>query len=92
MKRKLIGIIILLVGFLILYIDQYYRYKEKEKPIEKIIYRYLPKSYQDELNEPVFPSDVFETMFSRPDPWILSLNDLDKRKTEKINKYFVSAL
>jgi hypothetical protein len=92
MNIKSIGVIILLVGFLILYIDQYYRYRDREKPKEKIIYRYLPKSYQDELNEPVFPSDVFETMFSRPDPWILSLNDLDKRKAEKINKYFVSAL
>jgi hypothetical protein len=44
------------------------------------------------MDEPVFPSDIFETMFSQPDPWILTLNDLDTRKREDINKYFISAV
>ncbi len=92
MKYKTIGIICLIIGFIVIYSDQYYRYKYSLLPQEKIEYRYLPRTPQELLNEPVFPSDIFSTMFSQPDPWILTLNDLDTRKREKINKYFISAV
>ena len=92
MNNSITGIIIILIGFLILYIDQYYRYESREKPKEKIIYKYIPKSPQEELDEPVFVTDIFSTMFSQPDPWILDLNNLDTRKNDNINKYFISSV
>ena len=92
MKIETFGIIIIIIGFIILYIDQYYRYKYKSLPKEKYIYKYIPRTPQEELDQPVFPSDIFETMFSQPDPWILTLNDLDTRQKGQLNKYFISAV
>lgn len=91
MDNKKIAFIFLIIGFLILYIDQHYRYNYKEQK-EKIIYKYIPRTPIEEMEEPVFASDIFETMFSLPDPWILGLNDLDTREKNKINKYFISAV
>jgi len=91
MEIKTISFILLIIGFIILYIDQYYRYNYR-KPKERIIYKYIPRTPREELDEPVFASDIFETMFSQPDPWILSLNDLDTREKNKINQYFISAV
>jgi hypothetical protein len=92
MLTIILGLICILIGFAILYSDLYFRYKTKATPNEKIEYRYIPRSPKDELDDPVFPSDIFSTMFSQPDPWILSLNDLDTRKRESINKYFISGI
>jgi hypothetical protein len=88
----LVGIVLIIIGFIIIYIDQYYRYEIKQKPTEKIIYKYLPRSPQEELDQPVFPTDIFSTMFSQPDPWILDLNDLNTRQKTNINKYFISGI
>ena len=87
----LFAFIFLIIGFIILYIDQYYRYQYK-KPKEKIIYKYIPRTPLEELEEPVFASDIFETMFSQPDPWILGMNDLNTREKNRINQYFISAV
>ena len=92
MKYQIIGIIAIIIGFILIYVDQYYRYKYNTIPKERVEYRYLPRTAKEQLDQPIFPSDIFETMFSQPDPWILSLNDLDTRKRENINKYFLSAV
>ena len=62
---------------------------EKKPEIE---YRYIPRSFGEEQLEPVYVSEIFETMFSQPSPWILSVREYDRRKQEKINSYFVSQL
>jgi hypothetical protein len=92
MLYQLIGLICIIIGFLLIYINQYYRYKFDKLPEERIEYRYLPRTAREQLDDPIFPSDIFETMFSQPDPWILSLNDLDTRRRENLNKYFISAV
>ncbi len=92
MKFQVFGLLCLIIGFIIIYVDQYYRYKYNTLPKEKIEYRYLPRTAKEQLNEPVFPTDIFETMFSQPDPWILTLNDLDTRRQDSINKYFISGV
>lgn len=92
MLYQLIGLISIIIGFLLIYINQYYRYKFDKLPEERIEYRYLPRTAKEQLDDPIFPSDIFETMFSQPDPWILSMNDLDTRRRENLNKYFISAL
>lgn len=62
------------------------------EPIPKFEYRYIPRTFEDEQFNPVYPSEIFETMFSQPSPWILSIREYDQRKQEKINQYFVSQL
>lgn len=63
-----------------------------ETPNEKIVYRYIPRTFEEEQNEPVMISDIFKTMFSQPEPWIGNINDVDTRKREAINKYYISQL
>ena len=90
-KNIIIIILFLTIGFVFLYVDQQKKYQSRtEKP--KIIYRYIPKSPKDDMVEQIFPSDIFETMFTQPTPWLVSVNDLDARKSEEINKYFVSQI
>lgn len=62
---------------------------EKKPEIE---YRYIPRTPDEERFEPVYVSEIFETMFSQPSPWILSVRNYDQRKQEKVNAYFVSQL
>jgi len=59
-------------------------------PKQSIIYRYIPRSFEEEQNEPVFVTDIFQSMFTDASPWIGNVNDLDTRKRENINKYFIS--
>lgn len=65
---------------------------KKECPKPQIIYRYVPRTFEEEQNEPVLISDIFKTMFTQQSPWIGNMNDLDTRKKEAINKYFISQI
>jgi len=58
----------------------------------KVIYKYIPRTFEEEQLDPIFASEVYETMFSQPSPWVLSIREYDQRKQEKINNYFVSQL
>ena len=40
------------------------------KPI--IEYRYIPRTFEEEQNEPVKVSKIFDTMFSSETPWIVN--------------------
>jgi len=57
---------------------------------EHIVYRYIPRSLKEEEEEPVYVSEIFKKMFSEQSPWISSSQDLDVRKVEALNKYFIS--
>lgn len=58
----------------------------------QIIYRYIPRGFQEQELDPIFVSDIFDTMFAQPSPWNLSLKYYDQRKQEKVNQYFVNQL
>jgi len=85
-------LLLLIIGFILLYIDLYQRLSRKCKPTEKIVYRYIPKTPYEEMNEEIFPSDIFKTMFTQPSPWINAVNDLDARQSKLVNKYFISQI
>jgi hypothetical protein len=91
-KDIIIITILLTTGFIFLYMDLYNRLSNKLKPKEKIIYRYVPKIPYDELEQEVFPTDIFETMFSQPTPWINNFDDLNARQSKLVNKYYISQI
>ncbi len=62
----------------------------RETPKERVIYRYIPRTFDEEMDEPVFVSDIFETMFTQPSTWIGGYNDVYNKKRENINQYFAS--
>jgi hypothetical protein len=57
-----------------------------------IVYRYIPRTFEEEQLDPISVTDIFQTMFSQPSPWVGSIRNYDRRKQEKINKYFVNQL
>jgi len=59
-------------------------------PKQKIIYRYVPRTFEQEQYEPVYVSDIFRTMFTQPSAWNNGVNDFERRKNLSINKYFIS--
>lgn len=84
--------IIIFLGILLITID-IVRIQDgltEKKP--KVIYRYIPRTFEEEQLDPIAVSDVFETMFSQPSPWVTSIRNYDQRKQERINNYFVSQL
>lgn len=83
-------ILLLFIGILLVVIEV--TRVSQRCPESKIIYRYIPRTFEQEQNEPVYPSDIFKTMFTQPSPWIAGLNDIDNRKIEDINKFFVSQI
>ena len=57
---------------------------------KQIVYKYLPRTLEEEETEPIFVSEIFAPMFTQPSVWIDSIYEDDKRKTETLNKYFIS--
>jgi hypothetical protein len=61
-------------------------------PKTQIIYRYMPKTFEQEQNEQPFVSEIFKTLFTDQTPWVNSIMDYDRRKQEAINKYYISQI
>lgn len=64
--------------------------KNSQIPKERIIYRYIPRTLEEEQSDPVYVSEIFNIMFTQPSVWLRGINDLDVRKIEKSNKYFIT--
>ena len=89
---KSLLLIIIFIGILLMTIQVVTVLKDTEKIETKTEYKYIPRTFEEEELEPVYPSEIFGTMFSLPSPWILSIREYDQRKQEKINQYFVNQL
>ena len=61
-------------------------------PTQKIIYKYVPRTFDEEQDSPVYVSDIFKAMFTQPSAWNHGLIEYDKRKEEAMNKYFISQM
>jgi len=63
-------------------------------PENKIIYRYLPRSFVEDQENPVPLDDIFYGMFNNPTVWISSI-DFDTLREDvgqDINRYYVSQI
>jgi hypothetical protein len=58
----------------------------------KTIYKFIPRTFQEELSLSPQASDVFRTMFKQPDPWIESIDNLTMSKREDINQFFITQM
>ena len=86
------GLLLLLLLFgTILVIIEFIKSSQK-CPVQKVIYKYIPRTFEEEQEEPVYVSDIFRTMFTQPSTWIGDVTDLDTRKRENINQYFISQI
>ena len=44
----------------------------KSCPKQEVIYKYIPRTFNQEQNDPVFASTVFKDMFDKSSPWVNS--------------------
>jgi hypothetical protein len=86
-KGMFIIILMTGIGLLILYFTS-----NNNNTEPKVIYKYLPRTLEEEENEPVFATEIFKTMFTQPSVWINSTYDNTIRRTEVPNKYYISQL
>lgn len=88
MKHRSLLLFLLFVGLLLMIIE-IMKSMNKCKP-HKIIHRYVPRTFEEDQENPVMVSEIFKTMFSQPSPWINSIYSHDDRQKEEINNYFIS--
>jgi predicted PurR-regulated permease PerM len=84
------GIFLLIMMAGIVMIVIYYIINKQIENKQKIIYKYIPRTLDQEQLDPIYVSEIFETMFSQPSVWIESINDDAKRNKDVLNKYFIS--
>lgn len=88
--NKILLMIFFFIGLIFVIVELV---REKQKcPPQKVVYKYIPRTFEEEQNEPVYVSDIFKSMFTQPTPWISSINELDNRKREHVNQYFISQM
>lgn len=75
-----IGLLNIVVG----YINQL-----KKCPPPKIEYRYIPRTFEEDQENPVKISELYNTMFTQPTPWISGINSAAPKNNE-INRYYIS--
>ena len=83
---KGIFILIFMIGIMLLII--YFTTSNNSEPT--VIYKYLPRTLEEEESEPVFATEIFKTMFTQPSVWIDSAYENTIRRDEVPNKYFIS--
>jgi ABC-type Mn2+/Zn2+ transport system ATPase subunit len=76
-----LGIIAMSIG----YVNQI-----KKCPQPKVEYRYVPRTFQQDQDNPVKIAELYHAMFTEPTPWLRSLGDGDKNK--EINRYYISQI
>ena len=80
----IIGIVLLVVYFITM--------KAVSNVEQKVVYRYIPRTLEEEMESPVYISEIFRTMFSQPSTWIDSTDEDAIRRNENMNKYFISQM
>ena len=77
-----IGVIGLIIG----YINQI-----KTCPPPRVEYRYIPRSFEDDQNDPVKITQLFKNMFEQPTPWLMGTRlGYIKPNIFKINRFNIS--
>lgn len=86
MNYKHLVYLLLFFGTLMIAVNIAYMYKQC--PPERIVYKYIPRTFEEEQNSPIPVTEVFADMFNQPDSWVGAFS-LTKRTRDNINKYFI---
>ena len=72
---KSVIIVIFLIGLILIIIDLT---KMNTKCSTKdVIYKYIPRTFEEEQNNPVFIDEIFGSMFKNKSPWVGSFTNTD---------------
>ena len=77
---KNIFLIFIFIGILMIIVDYVKKSTESKCPQNKIIYKYIPRSFKEQQEDPIMVSEVFDDLFKQPTPWISSIGTENKRE------------
>ena len=60
--------ILLIIGFILIIINLTKMYTKC--PENKIIYKYIPRTFKEEQESPISVEEIFEDLFKKPSPWV----------------------
>ena len=85
--------LLFLIGFILIVIG--YVKANKNCPPQKIEYRYVPRTFIEDQNEPVPVTDIFARMFYQSSPWLSHeagklLPPANLQQPIRQNKFFIS--
>lgn len=86
------GILLLFLFFGIILVIIEITKVDRVCPQQKIIYRYIPRTFEEEMSEPVYPSQIFKSMFTAPSQYVHGIGEYDQRKKEKVNQFYISQM
>jgi hypothetical protein len=82
---KLILLIIVFIGIIFIVVNIVQdRFACQKK---QIIVRYIPRTFDEEQEDPVYVSDAFKSMWSHKSPWIYSVADIEINKQASIRDF-----
>lgn len=84
--------IIFIIGLLLVLVAIVRAYTKCDPP--KTVYRYVPRTFVEEQENPVPLDDIFYEMFNNPTPWVASV-DVERKKNdigENLNRYYVTQI
>lgn len=84
--------IILFFGILFIVVELVKFNMKSQLNNQKTVYRYIPRTFEEEQEDPNNVSEIFNEMFSQPSPWVQSIRTYDREKQERVNKYFITQL
>jgi hypothetical protein len=77
-----VGVLMIVVG----YVNQL-----QKCPPPHIEYRYIPRTFKEDQNNPVQVSEIYSKMFTEPSPWIAGMKIAgNASKTSTLNRYYIS--
>lgn len=74
---KKILMLLLIIGLVMLFIG--YQQEKSLSPFPQIIYKYIPKSYYDEMYQNTPVTSIFSKMFNNASPWMSAKPGYDQR-------------
>ena len=77
-------LLIIFIGILLITIDLSKENNSHQK--QKIIYKYIPRTLEEEEESPIYVSDIFNTMFSQPSPWVGGMENKYMKKDVVISQ------
>ena len=77
----IIGIIFVITGLI---------QSKYECPPPIIEYRYIPRTFKEEQENPSKVSDIFSDLFSKPSAWVGSFGNYNPPNKKEINTDFIS--
>ena len=84
--------LVFVFGFVLLVVAISRAYYKCDGPV--VSYRYIPRTFVEEQENPVPLDDIFYEMFNNPTPWVASV-DVERKKNdigENLNRYYVNQI